>query len=122
MERRHERDRAIALPLAAQMGDRDRPGEQSFYCRSSQGDDCLGLNQIDLLLQIRDTSRHLLRSRLAIAEALTGRIGTTFQNVRDVNSLPRESHRLNNPGQQLAGSADEWFALLVLIGARRLPD
>ncbi len=49
-------------------------------------------------------------------------VRSAFKNVGDVNLFPRESHCLDNFGEQLARATDERFALGVFIRARRFAD
>ena len=119
---RHDGHGAELLPLAAQPGDSGGLAQQSFHCRGAERDDYPGLDQINLCEQIRQASLHLLRRRFTIAHRLSGCVGTAFQNVGDVNRAAREAHRLNDFGQQLAGFADERFALLIFIRPWRFAD
>ena len=65
---------------------------------------------------------HLARRGRAISERTGRHIRAALENVGDVNISARETHRLDNFGEQLAGPTDERFALRVFIGARRFTD
>src|ERR1041385_4632174 len=119
MIRRHQRNAAISLPVATQSGDANSFAEQTFDGRRAEGDNDFGLNQINLLMQIRNTRLHFFRSWLAVAGTLAGRVWPAFQNVRDINVFTFQPRGLNNLREQLTRSAHEWFALSVFVGSRR---
>src|ERR1700682_1285886 len=48
--------------------------------------------------------------------------GRAFQDVGDVDVLPRSSHRFDDLRQELPGPADEREALLIFVAARGFPD
>ena len=60
--------------------------------------------------------RHLVGLRVAVARR------PALDDVGDVDLVARQADRLDDPGQQLPGAADERLALPVLVLARRLAD
>src|SRR6185436_4656847 len=52
---------------------------------------------------------------LAVAGALSGRVGTAFEDIGDVHPVTRKTHRLDDPGQKLSGRADKRLALFVFV-------
>src|SRR5205823_8859502 len=58
---------------------------------------------------------HLRRRGRAISETARWRVRPALEDVRYVNVLAGEVHRLENSRQQLSGASDERFALLVLV-------
>ena len=116
----HDRHAAKFLPLAAQFGDASGQAEQPFHGGGAQGDDDHRLNHFNLRQQIGQARLHFLGGRLAVARALAGCVRTAFEDVRDIDRVAPETHRLNDFRQELPGSADKRFALLIFVGARRL--
>src|SRR4030095_8753471 len=50
------------------------------------------------------------------------RVRPALQDICDINIFACERHLLENFRQQLSGASDEWFALLVLVHARRFAN
>ena len=84
----HHRHAPVRLPVAAQAGDAGRHfAEQSLDGGSAQRDHHLGLDDLDLPLDPRETGFHFLGARLAIAVNLAGCVGAALESVGDVNPV-----------------------------------
>jgi len=67
VERRHDVDQtAVLLPLAAQSSDTLGWPEQAEHRGSTQRDDHPRLDQIQLLVEVRNAGRHFIRLGLAV--------------------------------------------------------
>jgi hypothetical protein len=49
-------------------------------------------------------------------------VWAALQDVRDENVIAGESHGRDDLGQELPGTADEWFTLSIFICARGFAD
>ena len=119
---RHQRNAAILLPVAAQFRDAERLAEQPVHRRRAERHDGLGLDEINLLLQIRNARCALFRRGRTIAGGLAGRVRPAFQNVGDVDVAARKAGGQKNFREQLPGATDERLALFVFIRTRRFAD
>src|SRR3990172_9709730 len=117
MKGRHQLDAMIAVPVAAQFGDRNFALQQGLHGELSQRDDDLRSNEIDLFLQERFAGRHLVRLRIAVL----GR--PALDHIGDINVLALHSHSLGDDvGQKLPGPADERLSLQIFIAPRPFTD
>src|SRR5271165_3191887 len=118
----HYRDRAKRMPAPAHVLHRLDFSEQTAHRCSAQSNHYFRLNKLDLLPEIRQTSFHLSRRRLAISRCTWGNIRTAFQHVSNVDARTLKPHRLDYPSEQFAGASDKRFALHVFVGARSFTD
>ena len=59
---------------------------------------------------------------LRLPGSLAGSVGPAFQNVADIDRVPGQAHGLYDLGQQLAGPAHKWLALLIFVGSGSLSN
>jgi len=123
MECGHHWYAPVLLPVAAQTRDAGRHfAEQPLDGGSAQRDHHLGLDDLDLPLDPRETGFHFLGARLAVAVNFAGRVGAALEDVGDVHLVAIQPGGLDDLGQQLAGGTDERFAFFVLVQSRCLAD
>ena len=82
----------------------------------------LRADEIDLAMEIGDAGLHFLGRRLAVAGGLAGSVGPALEDVGDIDRIAGQPHGLDDPREQLAGLADEGFALFIFVGARGFAD
>ena len=87
-------------------------GKQIFRRHRAQRDNDLGLDHGDLPHEKWRTGFTLVALRRAVARR------TALDYVRDINIFAPQAHRFDHVVEQLAGAADERFALRIFVGAR----
>src|SRR5687768_15757697 len=113
---------APLVPLAPQFHDAVFSSEQGFSGRRTKGADRLRTDGLQLAEEKLAADFHLVGQRCTVV----GR--TAFHYIADVNVAARKRDAFFLRGavdhlcEQLTGTADKGDALLVLIGARPLPD
>ncbi len=96
---------------------RDRhPGKDQFHREAPQGDNDLGLDQGDLLVNIGPARGKLIGLWLAVVG------GATLDDVADVHLAPREVDGRQQLFQELPCRADKGTALLVFMKAGGFAD
>ena len=90
--------------------------QQSLRGATAEATDDFRADHGELAEQIRRAGGNLVFFR----EAIFG--WAAFDDVTDVNILAAEAHGLDHLREQLPGSADERFALLVFIAPRTFTD
>ncbi len=65
---------------------------------------------------------HFRECWLAVTGSVGGHVRAAFQNIGDVNIVAFQTHGFDHFGEELAGSADEWYALLVFVGTWGFTD
>ena len=121
---RQDRDATVFAPFAAKFGDADAGdfAEESIDGGGSESDDRLGLDKINLCMEVRKAAFHFFRCGRTVAVGLAGGVRAAFENVRDVNLFARESHGLNDLCEKLAGATNEGFSLFVFLSSRSFTD
>src|SRR5688572_17685341 len=90
--------------------------EQTLRGKLAERDDDTRLDDVDLAKQEWLALLHFVGLGIAVPR------WSTLDDVSDVDVLARQLDGLDDLRQQLAGAADEWLALDVFVGARRLAD
>ncbi|HWH76107.1 MAG TPA: hypothetical protein VNT76_02005, partial [Candidatus Binatus sp.] len=117
VKRRHKLDAVIAMPVTAQLGDRDIAFKQRLHGKFAQANDNFGLDQINLFFEERFTSRHFIRLGITILRR------TAFNHIANINVLAFDADTFGNDvGQQLSSAADEWFTLQIFVAPRAFTD
>ena len=120
MEERIERDAVPAkrhlLLDAVHPRDAGRLAREQLGREVAESRDERRPDQLDLTEEVRLAGLDLLRLGIAVA----GR--PALEHVRDVDVGPGHPDPVQEPLEQLAGLADERYALLVLVEAGRLAD
>jgi hypothetical protein len=57
---------------------------------------------------------------LRLPETPGRHVGPALEDVRNVDLVSAETHRLDDLGEELAGASDKWLSLLVFIFSWRL--
>src|SRR5688572_30738776 len=109
-------DAIVPVQPSAEFADRLAGPQQRLCRKSAEGQHDLGAEELDLPNEIRGTSLHLVRQRIAV----TG--WPVLQHVADEDLFARQIDRAEDLRQQLAGLPDEWPPQLVLGRARSLAD
>jgi hypothetical protein len=110
-----QRQAGIGVHAPAQAGDRGVGGEQRLRGEAPHREDQLGLDEVDLRVQVRRAPRDLLRLRIAVARR------PALEHVADIDVLlAGQVDGGEHVVEQAPGLADERFAEAVLLRARRL--
>jgi hypothetical protein len=114
---------AVILPRTPQLGDAGRTFAQEALDRGgSQSHHDLGLHQIDLTLEPRNTSGHFLGSGFAVPGRQAGSIRTAFQDVGDEHRIASQPHGGDDLGEQFARLAHEGLSAEIFFGPGSLSD
>ena len=117
MKSGHHGNVAVDPPFAAEARDALVGFQQKLRGELAEGDDHLGLHEVDLPLEVAAAGGDLVGLRIPIL----GR--TALQDVRDVDGRARQPHAvLDHPREKLARAPHERHALRVLVGSRGLAD
>src|SRR5947199_10862383 len=107
------------MPVAAQLAHRPAKTEQSFHGSRAKCDYHFRLHGFDLLDEEGQAVLHLLRRWWSISRRASWHVGSRLEDVRDVNLVATEAHRLDDLRQQLTRATNERLALSIFIRARR---
>ncbi len=116
MIRHHRRNLLDGVPGTAHASQRQLVTEECLRRNTTERHDHLRSHELDLLFEIGAASGDFLRFRIPVSR------WPALHDVRDVDALALELDRLNDPGQQLAGRADERQSLPILLCSRTLAD
>ncbi len=94
MKCRHQFDAVIAMPVAAQLGNRHIAFEQRLHRKLAQADDNFRLDQVDLPFQKWFTRRHFVGLGIAIFRR------PALHHVADVNVLALDADAFGNNVRQ----------------------
>ena len=110
-----ERNTMIAMNLAPELSNGRLRFEQRLRRKSAERKDDLRTHQLDLTNKIRRAGGYLLRHRIPVTR------GSVLEDVRNEDIVTSELDRFDDLREQLACLPYEGHALLILVGARRLP-
>lgn len=116
MEGRHQRDGVIFMKRPAKATDRFFAAEQGLGGECPERYNRFGRDCLNLAEQKRAAVRNFLQSRIPVFRR------AAFEDIADIDLIALIPHRLDHPGQQLAGFTDKRLPLEVFIPAWRLAD
>jgi hypothetical protein len=116
MEGRHQRYPVVVVKPPPKPRDRLLGCEKRLCGEGPKGDDDFRTDGAELFQEERLARLDLRRKRISVAG------GTTFKDVADVDVVAAETHRLDDPGEELPRLADEGYSLEVLVPPRCLAD
>src|SRR5215203_5987463 len=116
MERRNQLRPVVVVDLSAQLRYRLLRSEQRLGRKGTERHDHLGFDCLNLSKEEGLAAVDFVGFRVPVLR------WTALHNVRNVNVVAAESHRLDHLGEQLSSASDEWHALQVLVRPWRLAD